>query len=169
MKPGKVDVYWNRALGILSVLVLICVAAVAIVTIVMVNEGFSYQRYCLDNDQYLGQMELSSNSRSVSYDIQYLLPSGEVVTALKVFGPILPGQTEGSLHLTLCGVPSDRVCDTSVGAVLRGSVEENNEASIKVSIAEIRDFPRRFYLALETSLNTTGLRAPLGTLCGSST
>lgn len=160
------DKYWDRGLAVLACLVLGCVAAVAIVTIVKVSEGASFERHCLDNDNYLGQLSMSSNSRKMDWDIQYTLDPGDVITALHVYGPILPGQTTGPLHVALCGLPSTVVCDTSVGSVLKGEIDENMDASLKVSIADIRAFPRRYYLKPITSLNTTGLEAPLGTICG---
>lgn len=163
---NKTDVYWNRGLAVVASLVLGCVAAVAIVTIVLVSEGASFQRYCLDNPSYLGQLSMSSNSRTVEWDIQYSLGPGDVITALHVYGPIEPGLTDGPLHVALCGLPSTVVCDTSVGSVIKGKIDQSMDNSLKVSIAEIRTFPRRYYLQPITSLNTTGLRAPLGTICG---
>lgn len=163
---NQVDIYWNRGLAVVASLVLVCVAAVAIVTIILVNEGASFQRYCLDNDNYLGQLSLSSNSRTVEWDIQYSLGSGDVITALHVYGPIEPGFTDASLHVALCGVPSSVVCDTSIGSVFKGTIDQSMDNSLKVSIADIRHFPRRYYLEIITSLNTTGLRASLGTICG---
>lgn len=166
-KPDKFDVYWNRAMGIIAVIALAMVLVVVIVVLVLNTEGSSFQRYCLDNPNYRGQLPISSNERTIEWNIDYTLAPMDVVTALHIYGPVMPGMTDGPLLIAICGVPSSLACDTSVSSVLSGKIGPTHEGnSLKVPIQDIRSFPRRYYIELITSMNTTGLRAYLGTICG---
>lgn len=161
---------WNTSLGLLSALVVASVAAVAIATIVLTSQGESLQRYCINNcisDTFCGQFAVNSNDRTVEWDLQHTLPMGDPVLSLQIRGPIPPGLTEGPLFLAICGVPSTLACDTAVSGVLKGKLTETYQGnSLKTTINSIRGSPRRYYLELGTAMNTTGLTAPLGTLCG---
>lgn len=168
--PTKFDVWWSRGLAVMAVLVLFAVAAVAIVVVVFETEGKSFERHCIDNPSYYGQISLSSNSRTVEWELQHYLAPTDVVTAIHAYGPLMPGLTDAPLLFPLCGLPSTTVvCDTSVANLLKGKIDQSMDNSLKVYIGDIRDFPRAYYLELITSMNTTGLRAPFGTNCGTRT
>ena len=169
-KPSRFDFWWRVSLSILAVVAIVCVAAVVIATLVLTAKGASFQRYCIDNDVFFGQFSVDSSARTMEWDLQYILEPTNVVTALHIYGPVLPGQTTGPLHLALCGAPSELACDTLVQAVLKDEIGPTHDGnSLKTAIREIRDFPRRYYLQLVTSMNSTGLIANLGTICGTAT
>ena len=159
---------WDISLGIVAAFVVASVAAVAIATIVLTSQGESFQRYCIDNDVYFGQLGLNSNDRTIEWDLQYVLPPENPVLTLQIKGPIAPGTTDGGLFLALCGVPSTLACDTLIAGILQGKLTETYQGnSLKTSINAIREFPRRYYLELGIASNGTDLlRAPLGTKCG---
>ena len=154
-------------MAVLAAISLVLVAVVAIVAIVIVANGNAYQRYCILDETYLGSVLLNSNNREIEWDLQYTIPLNDPVLTVHIFGPIPPGLTDAPLFIPLCGVPSTLACDTSVPAVLKGKLTEHYSGSgLKTIIREIRAAPTRDYLEIGTAMNNTGLRAPLGTICG---
>lgn len=170
-KPKKVDWWlrWKQILAFCTALVVGAMAAVAITTVVLVTEGESFQRYTVENDQYFGQFSVSSNSRTIEWDLQHTLAMDDAILALQVRGPIEPGLVDGPLHIALCGTPSTLACDVAVVGVLKDKITQTYDGySLTTTIDAIRLFPRRYYLDLITAQNTTGLRAYLGYLAGTS-
>lgn len=166
-KRYRTDLLWARFMAILAALSLILVAVVAIVAMVIVANGNAIQRYCVVNDLYLGDVTLNSNNREIEWDLQSTIPLGDPVQTVHIFGPIPPGLTSAPLFLALCGVPSTLACDTSVPSVLTGKLTEQYTGyGLKNIIRDIRAAPTRYYLEIGTVMNTTGLRVPLGTICG---
>jgi len=146
---------------IILVAVLICVAVVAIISIVFNSNEAGVKTYCPSALGTLGYVSFDSNNRQISWRIQYPNIVG-TPSNLYVRGPVLPGATTAGIYFSICGFPSSLACDLSVPGVLSGQIGELNPGGNPLTpiIEQVQGNPSLYYV---TSNNIT--LGGLGTLC----
>lgn len=158
-------------LAVFSAIVVLGVAAVAVAAVVVDSEQGAVQRYCVDTGApatVLGMVSVNSNSREISWDLQW--DALGTVTALKIMGPVLPGDTGSSTTaVSLCGVPSLVGCmDTAAGRRISGTITQTSPDgfSLTTEIKAIRKEPWRYYLQMDTSVGSAEAIAFFTRNCG---
>jgi hypothetical protein len=114
-------------------------------------------RFCFGNDvKMAGQVRFKSSH--LTWHIRHANLSSSV-TALRIWGPVLPGNTSASsIALTLCGAGGSCLACATVGNVLEGSADAKCDTSTALEpvIAAIRAAPADYYLRVDTGLAVNG-------------
>lgn len=154
----------SYSLAVFAVITIVAVAAVVIAAIFIVSDQNATQRYCIDigDSEFIGALTTNINDRTVSWDFQHTPTIIGDVTSIHIMGPIPAGFTNGPLAISVCGVPSTFVCDTSVPGVLTGTAQGTDP--LKTLIMEMRAEIWRYYIEFNDGITT--IRAPLNSICG---
>lgn len=169
----------STTLAILTSLVVFAVVALSIVSMIVVSDQNSLQRFCGEataakdvetNGTAIAMISLKSNEREIGWEIQYKDLLGMPI-GVHIHGPTPAGLDSGPLFVALCGTPSTLACDTSVAGVLTGLITQTGTGGdpLKPIIQAIRKEPCRFEFRLKSSAFPNGeIRLRLCSLCGTS-
>ena len=137
----------------LTVLTLLAAAGVSIAALIVGEQAAAIDRYSTNRPpKVLGYVELNSNSRTISYRIQYFNLTA-IIIALPIHGPVPAGAVDGPLAVELCGSFSGIACDiTSEANVVEGELTqiEPGSTSPRPVIQAIRKEPERYYTRVMT-------------------
>lgn len=164
---------WHQAMQVLTLVIVILAVALVGVSVAVSTRADSLYRACVETTptgeatgaKLVGTVEFDSYDSTIRYTLQQAgtVPMSDV-QALRVRGPVAPGDTDGPILVALCGAPNlDVVCDTTTTPdVVAGLLRDATSY-----IQSVRNAPHLYYVEGFTSAFPAGaFRAALTSACG---